>query len=211
MENDNLEQIRQLFNELNRPSKSRLVDALKARDIPYTTKAVNEVVGRSTEKQLDAPAYKYTGKIGSPGVNERWAIDTIDLTQYPSKAKGAKDPVRYIVVAQDIFTRKVFAEASPSVSPAAVSEIFEHFVARHGVPKELNSDGGEEYNGAAFQDVLKRLKITHHVKPKASKNDIATIDRAHGTLKRALDIKKGGWADRIDAVVAGMNLSLIHI
>ncbi len=205
MENNSIERIREVFEELNLPSKNRLAIALKARDIAYTTKALDEVVGKSTEKQLEAPAYKYKGKIGSPDVNARWAIDTIDLTQYPSKQKGEKDPMRYIVVAQDIFTRKVFAEASPSVSPVAVSVIFEHFVARHGVPKELNSDGGEEYNGSQFQDVLKRLKIIHHVKPKASKNDISTVDRAHGSLKRALQIKKGNWADRLDAAVRGMN------
>ena len=43
------------------------------------------------------------------------------------------------------------------------------------------------------------------MKPTTSKNDIATIDRAHGTLKKALEIKKGGWADRLNAVVSGMN------
>ena len=43
------------------------------------------------------------------------------------------------------------------------------------------------------------------MKPKTSKNYIATVDRAHGTLKKALEIKKGGWADRLNAVVSGMN------
>ena len=143
MDNDSLDRIRKVFEELNRPSKNRLATALRARDIAYTTKALTEVMGTSTDKHLESPAYKYKGKIASPDVNVRWAIDTIDLTQYPRKTKGDKDPMRYIVVAQDIFTRKVFAEASSSVSPTAVSAIFERFVAQHGVPKELNSDGGE--------------------------------------------------------------------
>ena len=205
MDNDSIGRIRQVFEDLNRPAKSRLATALKARGIAYTTKALDEVVGKSTDKQLEAPAYRYTGNIASADVNERWACDTIDLTQYPSKAKGMKEPMRYIVVAQDIFTRKIFAEASPSVSPAVVSAIFERFVAQHGVPKSLITDGGEEYTNLQFTNILKRLKILHQVKPKASKNDFATLDRAHGTLKKALQIKKGGWADRLDAVVSGMN------
>jgi hypothetical protein len=208
MDNDSSERINAVFEELNRPSKNRLATALKARGIAHTTKALAEVIGKSTEQQLEAPAYKYKGNIASPDVNARWSCDTIDLTQYPSKAKGKKDPMRYIVVAQDIFTRKVFAEASPDVTPAAVSAIFERFVAQHGVPKELNTDGGEEYNNEQFTRVLKRLKILHHVKPKNSKNDIATVDRAHGTLKQALQIKSqggGNWAGRLDAAVAGMN------
>ena len=201
---DSIDRIRAVFEELNRPSRNRLATSLKARGIVYTTKVLDEVIGKSTDKQLEAPAYKYKGKIASPAVNARWTCDTIDLTQYPSKSRG-KGEMRYIVVAQDIFTRKVFAEASPSVSPAAVSAIFERFVAQHGVPTELSTDGGEEYNNQQFTTMLKRLNILHHVKPNTSKNGIATVDKAHVILKKALEIKKGDWADRLDAVVSGMN------
>ena len=103
MDNDSIERIRQVFEELNRPAKSRLATALKARGLAYTTKALDEVIGKSVDKQLEAPAYKYRGRIASPDVNARWSCDTIDLTQYPSTAKGGQT-MRYIVVAQDIFT-----------------------------------------------------------------------------------------------------------
>ena len=102
-----------LFEELNRPSAARLKTALRARGIAYDPKVVDAVVSRSTEKQQQAPAYKYTGKIVSTDVNARWAIDIINLTSRPSKG------YRYIVVAQDIFTRRLFAKASRSVSPEA--------------------------------------------------------------------------------------------
>ena len=105
--------VRDLFEELNRPSAARLKTALRARGIAYDPKVVDAVVSRSTEKQQQAPAYKYTGKIVSTDANVRWAMDTINLTSRPSKGQ------RYVVVAQDIFTRRVFAKASPSVSPAA--------------------------------------------------------------------------------------------
>ena len=190
---------------MNRPSKARLATALKARGIPYSTKDLEEVVSKSTEKQLQTPAYKYTGKITSTAPNARWSIDTIDLTSMPSPMKGSKETMKYIVVAQDIFTRRIFAEASTKNSPEVVGKIFENFVKDHGTPKELNSDLGEEYNNAKFTDILKRLKIIHRVKPKESKNDIATIDRAHGVLKKDLLIMKGNWADNLEKVVHGMN------
>ena len=101
-----------------------MATALNARGNAYTTKALDEVIGESTETQREAPAYKYKGKTASPDVSARWSVDTIDLTQLPSKVKGEKDPVRYIVVAQGILARKVFAQAPPSVSPVAVSGIF---------------------------------------------------------------------------------------
>ena len=102
--------VRDLFLELNRPSAARLKTALRARGIPYDAKTVEAVVSRSTEKQQQAPAYRYTGNIVSQDVNARWAMDTINLTSRPSKGQ------RYVVVAQDIFTRRVFAKrarASP--------------------------------------------------------------------------------------------------
>ena len=90
MDNSSIERIKQVFEELNRPAKSRLAIALKARGIAYTTKALDEVIGKSVDKQMEAPSYKYSGKIASPDVNARWSCDTIDLTQYPSKAKGGR-------------------------------------------------------------------------------------------------------------------------
>jgi len=201
MENDAIARVRSLFEELNRPSAARLKTALRARGIAYDPKVVDAVVSRSTEKQLQAPAYRYTGKITATAPNSRWSIDTINLTSRPSKG------YRYIVVAQDIFTRRLFAKASESVSPEAVARIFEGFVAEHGVPKELNSDSGAEYTSRAFTDVLERLGIHHRVKSPQDKNAIATVDAAIGRLKKALLIGPGDWSERVQTVVRGMNKS----
>ena len=197
--NDAIDQVRSLFEELNRPSAARLKTALRARGIAYDPKVVDTVVSRSTEKQQQAPAYRYTGKIVSTDVNARWAMDTINLTSRPSKG------YRYIVVAQDIFTRGLFAKASESVSPEAVARIFEGFVAEHGVPKELNSDSGAEYTSRAFTDVLERLGIHHRVKSPQDKNAIATLDTAIGRLKKAMLIGPGDWSERVQQVANGMN------
>ena len=56
-DNDRQERIKKIFEELNRPSKARLATALKARGIAYSTKDLDEIVSKSTEKQLQAPAY----------------------------------------------------------------------------------------------------------------------------------------------------------
>jgi len=201
MDNDAIAQVRSLFEELNRPSAARLKTALRARGIAYDPKVVDTVVSRSTEKQQQAPAYKYTGKITATAPNSRWAIDTVNLTSRPSKG------YRFIVVCQDIFTRRVFAKASQSVSPAAVGQIFEGFVAQHGVPKELNSDSGVEYTSRAFTEILERLNIRHRVKTPEDKNALATVDKAIQTLKKAMLIGPGDWSERLAAVVRGMNKS----
>ena len=183
--------VREVFEELNRPSSQRLKQVLRQRGIPFDAATVDAVVSRSTEKQLQAPAYRYTGKITATEPNARWAIDTINLTSRPSKG------YRYIVVVQDIFTRRVFARASQSVSPEAVGHIFEQFVAQHGVPKELNSDSGAEYTSRPFTDILERLGIQHRVKSPQDKYTIATVDNAIGRLKKALLIGPGDWSERV--------------
>ena len=108
MEND---AIREVFEELNRPSEPRLKQVLRQRGIPFDAATVKAVVSRSTEKQLQAPAYRYQGKITATAPNSRWAIDTINLTSRPSKG------YRYIVVAQDIFTRRVSRRRARAYPP----------------------------------------------------------------------------------------------
>jgi len=113
--------------------------------------------------------------VTSRDTNNRWAIDTIHLVARPSK-NGDK----HIVVAQDIFSRRVFAQATASVSPAAVGQVFEEFVAAHGVPLELSSDEGEEFTNQHFKAILDRLGIMHRLKAPQDKNALATLDRAIG-------------------------------
>ena len=48
--------IREVFEELNRPSEPRLKQVLRQRGIPFDAATVKAVVSRSTEKQLQAPA-----------------------------------------------------------------------------------------------------------------------------------------------------------
>ena len=96
-DNDRLEKIKQVFEELNRPSKSRLATALKARGVAYSTKDLEEVVSKSTEKQQQLPVYNYKeGKIAATSKNSRWMVDTINLTSRPSTAKGQKESYKYI-------------------------------------------------------------------------------------------------------------------
>ena len=156
-DNDRLERIKQVFEELNRPSKARLATALKQRGIAYSTKDLEEVVSK-------LPVYNYKeGKIAATSKNSRWMVDTVDLTSRPSTAKGQKEPYKYIFCCIDVFTRKLMAKPSTSISPEAAARAFEEFTTEHGIPKQLDSDSGAEYTSKAFTDVLERMKIGHIV------------------------------------------------
>ena len=79
-EPDRIEQVRQVFQELNRPGIARLRTALGARGISASYNEVSSVVRGDDAKQLFAPRQRYEGRVASSNLNERWAADLIDFT-----------------------------------------------------------------------------------------------------------------------------------
>ena len=160
--------IKEIYEELNRPSAAKLKQALKAQNIPISkedAKQIDVLTRKDTGKQLIAPRAQYKGKITSTGINERWAADLIDYTANPSKPRGEK----YILVAQDIFTRKLYARALFKNDPRTVASAFKEIIKEatadgDNVPTQLNTDKGPEFTGNAFQIALRDLKIQHNVK-----------------------------------------------
>ncbi len=75
--------------------------------------------------------------------------------------------------------------------------------------QRLDTDGGPEFNNACFKSLMARYKIDQVVKDAEDSDAIATVDRAIGTIKRALkrrQIAKGGsWLSNLDTTVAGYN------
>ena len=197
------DRIREVYDELNFPNSKALKTVLKKRGIPFTDASIKEVVEKSGAKQVYAPRSDYPGKIASTAPDTRWAADTIQLVSQPSKPGGEK----YILCAQDIFTRELFAKPLMNVTSAVVAQAFDEMTAANGVPDQLSTDGGEEFRGQ-FQIVLRRLGITHRLK--VGKNDLATLDRKIGMIKEALfkytaDKDTADWASRVAKVVAGIN------
>ena len=199
-------EIERIFEELNRPSAAKLKIALKKEGVAFATKDIDALTRADTGRQLLAPREQYKGKIVATDINERWAADLIDYTSNPSKKGGEK----YILVAQDIFTRKLYARALLKNDPRTVAAAFKEIVQQaKDSPEELNTDKGGEFTGNAFQVALRDLKIRHRVKDPQDRNAIATVDIAIANLKKALfrtgDDGISNWAERLDKVVAGIN------
>ena len=81
---DRLEQVRQVFQELNRPGIARLKTALRARGINASDAEIGSVVRGDESKQLFAPRQRYEGRVTSSRLDERWAADLIDCTAQTS-------------------------------------------------------------------------------------------------------------------------------
>ena len=76
--------VEEVFSELNFPSSSKLRRVLDSRGIAYDRKDVEKLVRREAVRQVQAPAYKFDGKLAAHGINDRWFCDLVDFTAAPS-------------------------------------------------------------------------------------------------------------------------------
>ena len=70
--------IEEILEELLFPSAPRLKRVLTARGIPFDANEVDRLVRGETTRQVQAPRYKFNGKIAANDLNSRWCVDLID-------------------------------------------------------------------------------------------------------------------------------------
>ena len=181
-------------------------------------KNLERLVKREAVRQVQAPKYKFDGKIPSLYQNDRWFADLIDFSSTPSdngKRNGlrrTKDGESYILVVQDVFSRFLWTEALVNKTPQAVAKAFEEILARAGTKqRSLTSDLGPEFEGP-FKQMLEANGIEAFQKRKEDINAIATIDTAIGNLKKALvrvtrKAATNDWASKLQQVTRGQNNS----
>ena len=80
--------VEQVFEDLNFPSATRLKRVLTARGIPFNTSEVDRLVRKETTRQVQAPRYKFNGKIAASRLHSRWFADLIDFSAAPSASAG---------------------------------------------------------------------------------------------------------------------------
>merc|ERR1712155_163237 len=103
--------VESVFEELKFPIAPRHKQVLSARGIPFNASEVDRLVRGETTRQVQAPTYKFDGKIASSDLNSRWFADLIDFTAAPSADTGKDVGLRptasggrYILVVQDVFS-----------------------------------------------------------------------------------------------------------
>ena len=141
-------------------------------------------------------------------MNERWQADLANMTSKPGG--GGEDHILFVM---DIFTRRVWARALKGSTAITTANAFESILEEASAkPVELNTDGGGEFS-SSFSKMLERQGINHRVKPTPdSRNDIATLDSAMGTIKQALEKEKtvqreNDFTKVLDKVIKGYNAS----
>ena len=184
------------------PSATKFRAALRKKGVNVSAEYANEVVADQGVRQLTAAAQRFTGNVTSRRVDHRWMGDLLDY-----QAKSSKGSPMYVMIIQDVFSRFIFAQSLRS--KAEVTAAFSRIVEETGRKcEEFSTDRGSEWTSAAFQTHLNNLGIRHRLK--VGPQDLATLDRAIGTLRATLSRRTaegGTWWEELDAAVKSMNES----
>ena len=167
-----MDDLAELAKELAYPSGEKLWRAAQRRDIAVTKHDVFDFARSQGHRQVFAARPKYNGKIVATKINDRWAADLIDYTARPSesKANASSQPYQYVLIVQDIFSRKIWAVSLRMKTTEVVQQAFEHIVrSGAGVPRELDTDNGLEFRGL-FEQYLEEERIAHTIADSRNKN-----------------------------------------
>ena len=86
-------------------------------------------MAKQSVRQVQAPRYKFDGKIAAEDINDRWFCDLIDFTAAPTgggKSVGLHPDARfkYILACQDVFSRLLYTQPLVSKTPKEVAAAF---------------------------------------------------------------------------------------
>ena len=115
---------------------------------------------------------------------------------------------RYLVVAMDYFTKWPEARAISDAKTETIAKfIFEDIICRHGVPREILSDRGTNFNNALINELCSRYQTKHRLTSSYRPQTNGMVERFNRTIgeslaKLAMDKdKEKDWDDYIHAVL----------
>ena len=96
-------QLKELYEELNYPSKTKLLQVAKRRGI--NTEGVDNVIKEKPVQQLFGKAPAQKGHIATTGEHDKWQADLIDFKQYSKKNNEGHN---HALVVTNVFDRKTY-------------------------------------------------------------------------------------------------------
>lgn len=200
-----------LAKELGYPSANKLFEAAQRAGVKVTLKQVTAFVASQNVRQVFHKLPPSNGKIAAPNIDDTWVADLIDYSWQPSESKEKSDEpsFQYILIVQDVFSRKLMARPIRDKLAETCRKAFQSIVEEHGKPTALSTDAGWEFKGA-FEQYLERESIHHQIKDPRALNSQGTLDAAIRTLRPMLariqaEETTKDWASEVQRAVKNYN------
>lgn len=181
-----LNRLREVWQANRYASASALHTFARRAGIDATLSQIKDFLDRvgSAENREVYTIPKQDGRAFARHEGDEVKVDLMDRERRP-----APDGSRYILVAQDAFSRKLYAENLLNKSTAATAEAFQRILARMPrKPETVLTDLGREWQGT-FERLLDQRDIVHKDKEPEDHGAFATLDRAIRTVKKGLALR----------------------
>ena len=139
-------------------------------------------------------------------VSRPFELVCADITELPITPKGN----RYVLVLMDHFSKYVNLYAMPDQKAITVAKcIFENYIRQHGIPEQIHTDQGRQFEAEIIQTLCKVLGINKtRTTPYHPQSD-GLIERFNRTLKdqlgKLLLQNDGTWEDYLGYVEFAYN------
>lgn len=154
--------------------------------------------------QLHGPLIHQPGEemtvITSPCPFSQWGIDIVG--PFPL-APGSR---KFLIVAIDYFSKWVEVEALRTITDTEVMKfLWQNIFCRYGVPRDLISDNGTQFNSKRIQRWCLDMKITQRFTSVAHPQANGQVEVTNRTIvegiKKKLEQAGGGWANELHGVL----------
>ncbi|GJR03238.1 reverse transcriptase domain-containing protein [Tanacetum coccineum] len=138
--------------------------------------------------------------ITAPWPFYKWGIDIAG----PFPEGSGK--VKFLIVAMDYFTKWIKAKAVATITGNQVKKIvWDNIVCRFGLPGEIISDNGKQFNDNPFKDWCDKLNITQRFASVKHPQSNGLVERANRSLGKGIKARLGegnkNWVEKLPHVL----------
>ena len=136
-----MDALTKLAEELSFPSGDKLFVAARKRNIDITRAQALEVASKGV-REIFRPTQRQQGSISARSPGAKVQIDLMDFTQHSIKENAG---FRFVLIAIDVFTRKIYCEVMKNKLPQTTLTAWKKLEAKMGPMERVDSDNGGEY------------------------------------------------------------------